>query len=124
MKASTIFIVLNILLFCSCTNNKMDTGISGTYVTKFQNEYSMATDTLIISEYSVSDKIFNVDYRAGFKRIRDGVIQPKEFKRKQWKATWDSDKHALTERESGHQLTFISYKPIVLDGDMEYHKVK
>jgi hypothetical protein len=102
----------------------MDTGISGTYVTKFKNENSMATDTLIISEYSVSDKIFNVDYRAGFKRIRDGIIQPKEFKRKQCKATWDSDKHVLTEGGSGHQLTFISDKPIVLDGNMEYHKVK
>lgn len=124
MKASIILIVLSTLLFYSCGGSKTQTAIPGTYVTHFQNEYSIAYDTLVISSYNKSDDIFNVNYKAGFNRIKDGKIQAKEFKNKQWKSNWDESKHSLLETETGTQLKFISEKQIILDGNMEYHKIK
>jgi hypothetical protein len=124
MKASTILIALSTILFCSCGGSKTHTDISGTYVTQFKNEYSIAYDTLIISSYSKSDGIFNVDYKAGFNRIINGKIRQKEFKSKQWKASWDDNKHSLSDSETGSQLKFIFDKHSILDGNMAYHKIK
>ncbi len=121
------FIQLNVIVFFistlgSCVSKSQE--LSGMYVTHFKNEYSSANDTLLISTYSLADKIYTVEYSAGFQKIRNGVIQPKEFKKTHWKATWNNDKMILEETGLGRQIQFISNKPIVLIGDMEYHKIK
>ncbi|WP_252793948.1 hypothetical protein [Mucilaginibacter flavidus] len=115
-------IVLLASLLGSCGNKSQE--LTGAYVTQFKNEYSSATDTLLISVYSLPDKIYNVEYRAGFQKVRNGIVQPKEFKIKQWKATWNDEKMILEETGLGRQIQFISNKPVVLIGDMEYHKIK
>jgi len=116
------FIVFFVSVLGSCVSNSQE--ITGTYVTNFKNEYSTATDTLIISTYSLADKIYTVEYSAGFRKIRNGVVQPKEFKKMHWKATWNNDKMILEETGLGRQIQFISNRPVVLIGDMEYHKIK
>ncbi|MDB5032667.1 hypothetical protein [Mucilaginibacter sp.] len=123
MKISTILIVLTTLLFYSCSSNNTATDISGTYVTHFKNEFNITDDTLIVSTYSLQDKIYNIESRTGFHKIRNGSVQPKQYQIENTKAKWDVDKKVLEETELGHQIQFIAQKSILLIGNTEYHKI-
>lgn len=60
-----------LLLFAACK------GDSRTYVNHTEGAYSIADDTLIIQDTILIN-------RSGFQKIREDVLQPKEFKVRQW----------------------------------------
>jgi hypothetical protein len=122
MKRSTILIVLTTLLFYSCGSNNTATDISGTYVTHFKNEYSITSDTLIITSESNS-QIYNVERRTGFNKVRDSKTFPKEFKVAKWVSTYNIDKQLLQETELGKQISILPNKKSLKLGDTEYQKI-
>lgn len=62
------------LLFAAC---KSTANNDGTYVSHMKGQYSVADDTLILQDTFVIN-------RSGYQKIRNGQIQPKEYKVKQW----------------------------------------
>lgn len=101
-----IFVITSALLTVACDSNKTFNSISGVYVMSFKNEYSIATDTIIIQTYNSDANTYQVERRDGYHRIRDGKILPKEFRQEQWMATFDKDKQVLREGEFGRQVYF------------------
>lgn len=103
MKTLKILLLLGYaVIIANC--NKTASSISGVYVMSFKNEYSIATDTLIIRAYSLTAGTYQVERRDGYHRIRQGKISPKEFRQEHWMATFDKDKQVLQENAYGRQI--------------------
>lgn len=102
MKTFKILLVIGItVLLAAC---QRDHAISGIYVLSFKNEYSIATDTMIIQSYNLAAGTYQVERRASYHRIRDGKILPKEFSQESWMATFDKEKQILQETAFGRQV--------------------
>ena len=98
---------LLLLFACAITImgcNKSDYSVSGVYVMSFKNEYSIATDTLVIQSYNLAAGTYQVERRDGYHRIRDGKTLPKEYRQEHWMATFDKDKQVLQETIYGRQI--------------------
>jgi hypothetical protein len=122
MKALIILLFLTIIIYgCSETAKKSDP--SGTYVTHFKNEYSLTDDTLIIRNINSTDQAFSIERRSGFQKIRDGVIQIKEFKSSKWDATYNNDSKVLQQTDLGKQVYITDHNSVKL-GDSEYKEIK
>lgn len=103
MKTFKILLVIGItVLLAAC--HQRDYAISGVYVMSFKNEYSIATDTMIIQSYNPAADTYQVERRASYHRIRDGKILPKEFSQESWMATFDKEKQILQETAFGRQV--------------------
>ena len=122
MKTLKILLLLGYaIIIAGC--NKTASSVSGVYVTSFRNEYSIATDTLIIQAYSLTAGTYQVERRDGYHRIRQGKILPKEFRQEQWMATYDKDKHVLQETAYGRQI-YIKGDGHSLSYGGTYQKIK
>jgi hypothetical protein len=122
MKALIILLFLTIIIYgCSETAKKSDP--SGTYVTHFKNEYSLTDDTLIIRNINSTEQAFSIERRSGFQKIRDGVIQIKEFKSSKWDATYNNDSKVLQQTDLGKQVYITDHNSVKL-GDSEYKEIK
>jgi hypothetical protein len=103
MKTLKILLLFGIAITLAACN-KSASAISGVYVMNFKNEYSIASDTLIIQTYSLAAGTYQVERRDGYHRIRQGKILPKEFRQERWMATFDKDKQVLQENAYGRQI--------------------
>jgi hypothetical protein len=124
MKASTILIALATTLFYSCGSNYKKTDISGTYVTQFKNEYSITSDTIVLTTSESSSQTYNIERRTGFNKVRDGKTLPKQFKVAKWTSSYIMDKQLLQETELGKQISISPDNQSLKLGDTEYQKVK
>ncbi|MBK0378535.1 hypothetical protein [Mucilaginibacter segetis] len=106
-----------------CSNNPA-TDIEGTYVNSSRNKYAINEDTLIISRLDAKLKVFKVIDHVGFRRIRNGVVQQKQYKSRRWNATWDTDYQLLSESRWGRRLYFNADKKTLTIQDFEYLKIK
>jgi hypothetical protein len=119
---------LKILLLIGCTLiivacNRKNSTISGVYVMSFNNEYSMATDTIVIEVYNSGANTYQVERRDGYHRIREGKILPKEFRKERWMAIFDKDKMILQESAFGRQI-YIRGNVSSLEYGGTYQKIK
>ena len=124
MKISTILIALVTISFYSCSSNNKKTDISGTYVTQFKNEYSITTDTIVLTASESSSQTYNIERRTGFNKVRNGKILPKQFKVAKWTTTYNTTKELLQETDLGKQISLSPDKQSLKLGDTEYQKVK
>jgi hypothetical protein len=119
---SSILLLSAAILIISCKYSK-DPQIAGVYVTDFKNEYSITTDTLILSSTN-GNKTFQIERRSGYNKIREGKILPKEYKQAKWVADYNEDKQLLQETELGRQIHLSLQKHTLLLGDSQYQKIK
>jgi len=117
-----MFLIATALLAIGC-NQATEDAISGTYVMRFKNEYSIATDTIVIEPYNPAAHSYRVERRDGYHRIRDGKILPKEFKQEHWFTTYDAEKMVLQEGALGKQI-YIKGDGRSLDYGGAYQKIK
>ncbi|MFA6245355.1 MAG: hypothetical protein WC615_00350 [Mucilaginibacter sp.] len=123
MKPLKFIILISYLLLAVACNNRGENSIAGVYVMSFKNDYSTATDTIIIEAYNIETKTFLVERRDGFHRIREGKILPKEYKQQHWIATFNEEKQALQETEIGKQI-YINQAAGTLSFGATYRKIK
>ena len=109
------------ILFAGC--NKTAVPISGVYVLNFKNEFTITNDTMVIQDYNLTAGSYQVERRAGYRRIRDGKILPKEYSRETWMATFDKDKQVLQENAYGRQV-YIKDDGRSLSYEGTYQKIK
>ena len=120
---------LKFLTFISCAmiiiacNSSKNPELSGVYINKAQSEYSIASDTLIVTVISLTDKSYSVERRTGYQKIRNGQKLPAEHKQEKWQATWNPDKQVLAETEFGRQISVLRDKPGVQLKNTVYLKI-
>jgi hypothetical protein len=103
MKNLKILFLTGLAFIITACHNR-DKAISGVYVMSFSNEYSIATDTIVIQAYSLTSGSYTIERRDGYHRIRQGKILPKEFRREHWMAIYDQEKQLLLEIADGRQI--------------------
>jgi hypothetical protein len=117
--ASLIFIgLMTIIVACNRTADR----ISGTYVTDTKNEFTILHDTLVISPYNESSGVYSIEKRSGYQLIRSGKVLAKQFKQKNWTATYNSEKQVLQETEFGRQI-YLNLTAGTLSFGATYRKI-
>jgi hypothetical protein len=123
MKTLKIILLLAVALLAIACNPTRENSITGAYVMSFKNEYSIATDTILIEVYNAQARTYRVTRRDGYHRIREGKILPKEYKQEHWLATYDENRMVLQENELGKQI-YIKSDARSLDYGSTYEKIK
>jgi len=123
MKRSTILIVLLAILFVRCKSGS-NKDVSGIYTNESKSEYSIASDTLIITAINKENKSYLIEHHTGFKRIKNKELQTKQFKQEKWEASWNEDTKVLSETDLGRQLTLKPDNVTFVIKDSEFRKIK
>lgn len=109
------------LMACTRVDDK---AIAGVYVTQFQNEYTHTNDTLIITAYNLTAHTYKVERHSGYNKIREGQIQPREFKQQIWTATYTKENQVLEEGQMGRKLYLKPDQNELLLGSSVYKLLK
>ena len=112
--------------FLSChhqPDNTVRDFIPGVYVKQSESEFSKAFDTLRVNVYDAAGNTYLVIQRTGFQVIKDGKLQPKQYRGSKEVAVLDESTHQLQEMQSGRYLTFSPENGTVLAGPAEYKKI-
>jgi hypothetical protein len=123
MKVSTILIVLLAILFVRC-KSVSNNDVSGIYTNESKSEYSIASDTLIITAINKENKSYLIEHHTGFKRIKNKELQTKQFKQEKWEASWNENTKVLSETDLGRQLTLKPDNVTFVIKDSEFRKIK
>jgi hypothetical protein len=122
MKMLKLLILIGwVFIIIAC--NKTSKTILGVYVTDTKNEFTILSDTLVITAYNIDAGTYRVEKRSGYHRIRDGKILPKEFGKEAWTATFDKDKQVLQETSFGRQV-YLNTGAGTLSFGATYRKIK
>jgi hypothetical protein len=123
MKRSTILIVLLVILFARCKSGS-NNDVSGIYTNESKSEYSIASDTLIITLVTQTENIYQIQSRTGYQIIKNKALLPKQYKQMKWEATYDSQKKTLSEGDLGIQIRMATNRNSLFMKSTEYQKVK
>jgi len=124
MKTLKILTFIGCAMFIIACSSSRNPELSGIYTNQAQSEYSTASDTLIITVVSLTDKSYSVERRTGYQKIRNGQKLPAEHKQEKWQATWDPDKQVLAETEYGRQISVLRDKPGIQLKNTVYLKIQ
>lgn len=100
----SIIILISLLAGLAACTPVEDKAIAGIYVTHFQNEYTHTNDTLVITAYNLTAHTYKVERHTGYNKIREGQMQPREYKQQSWTATYRKDSQVLEEGQFGRKL--------------------
>lgn len=118
-----IFIAGLAMLFAACTQSqKVANSIPGTYVNHAESAYSVADDTLIISENGGSNN-YQVTRKTTYQLKANNKLQPPQHKVKNYTAVWDKDKQTLQVTQNGTILLFRPDENKLLIENSEYRKL-
>jgi hypothetical protein len=125
MKKIKSLIILSGLLtgIAACTHIE-DKAIAGRYVTQFQNEYTHTNDTIVITAYNLTAHTYKIERHTGYNKVREGEIQPREFKQQSWTATYIKENQVLEEGSLGRKLYLKPEEDELLLGSTVYKLVK
>jgi hypothetical protein len=119
----TIALICCLAVIFSCSRNKAP-DLSGLYVNQAEGEYSIASDTLIISVINLENKVYQIENKVGYNRIKNKVILPKQYKTERWEAIWDAEKRVLSENDLGRQIRIAPDGKDVAMKTTEFRKIK
>lgn len=122
---SQLLILMGIVsaVFIGCYR-QTEKEITGTYVMQFQNEYSRATDTIVVSAINADANTYKVIRNDGFHRIRNGRELPKEFAHDEWTAIFHEENSLLDEGELGRKLYMKPGNQELVFGDQLYRRLR
>lgn len=125
MKMIKFLIILCGLLsgIAACTPTE-DKAIAGIYVTQFQNENTHTNDTLIITAYNLTAHTYKIERHTGYNKVREGQVQPREFKQQNWTATYTKENQVLEEGPLGRKLYLKPDQNELLLGSTVYKLLK
>ncbi|MDQ3843051.1 MAG: hypothetical protein M3342_03425 [Bacteroidota bacterium] len=124
MKWVFISTMISLLLFSCSSIDKEDESITGKYILQSESEYSKAVDTLVITAYDKLSGTYIIDHRTGFYRIKEGQLQPKEYKQQRLLAVWNGERRQLQESKKGIVYSFPASGDELLMGTVRYQKIR
>ncbi|MCQ6958316.1 hypothetical protein [Mucilaginibacter aquariorum] len=110
MKTLKFLIIAGFALLIAGCGGSKNPELTGVYVNNAESEYSVATDTLIITAVNLATKTYSIERRDAFQRKRNGQKLPAEFRKETWQAVWNTDQQVLAETELGRQI-YLSDDP-------------
>ena len=112
-----LFFLFIIIVGC---NNIQQHPIEGVYTNKYESEYSVADDTIILK---VSNpEMFSITRKTGFQRKRNNILLPKEYKTENLNGVYDATHHCIHEIQKG--LTLICTGETIKINNTTYHKIQ
>jgi len=118
----TMLLPISLLAACGNKSQTIDF-IPGTYVNQAQSGYSIASDTLIITQAENTQNIYLVTRKTGYRRINDGKIQALQHQVKRLTGTWDEQKQLLQIMQNGILISFQPEQNKLLIQNSEYWKL-
>lgn len=112
-----------LLAACNAFQPSVQDFIVGTYVREAESKYSKAFDTIRIQVYDESNKSYQVQNSTGYHRIKEGKLQPKQFKFKEMVMLYNESTRQLEDNRSAKQFSFSPEKNTLLFGSAEYQKI-
>jgi hypothetical protein len=119
----SVLAVAGILVACHSIDTSIQSFIPGTYVNQAQSEFSVANDTLIITQAKNTDNIYLITRKTGYRRIADGKEQELQHQVKRLTGECDSQKQIIQIMQTGNTLIFQPDKNNLLNGSSEYWKL-
>ena len=95
--------------------------IPGTYVCPIHQEYSIGSDTLVIS--LLHDNNYAILKNSGFRRIVNGRLLPAQHSSKHWAGLYDGNTRQLVEQLQGRVFSFDVAGNALYSGGNEYKKL-
>jgi hypothetical protein len=114
MRTLLKIMLLPISLWAACTNHPKTGFTAGTYVNHAESAYSVADDTLMITND------YQVARRTTYHRTNDS--QPRHLT-KHFNGVWDESKQVLTLTQTGTVLLFRPAEKTLLLGTSIYRKI-
>jgi len=124
MKRLAFFVIIGIGACHGSSSGSIRDFIPGAYVKLSESEYSKAYDTLRISVYDGPGNTYLMLQHTGFQLIKEGRLQPKQYKTDKEVAVYDETTHQLQGMTSGRLLVFSPTTQTLLMGTTEYQKLK
>lgn len=124
MRTAIKIMLLPFSLWAACSNKQqVKDFLPGTYVGRAQSQYSIASDTLLVIRDEHAANRYQIVRGTGFQRIKDGRLQPKEYKVRTFNGIWDEGKQALQLIDDGSILTFQPGTKTLTVGSAIYRKL-
>jgi hypothetical protein len=124
MRKAIITIVAIVGLLAACHSISKDQSfIPGTYVNQAQSEFSVANDTLVITQAKNTENIYLITRKTGYRRISDGKLQGLQHQVKHWTGMWDDQKQLMQILQTGNTLIFQPGQNSLLNGTSIYGKL-
>ena len=123
LPALAVLVVLIVLYLFSGKILPKTISIEGTYASYESGEYSISKDTLVIIAYGDQGD-YQVIRKSGFQTVRNGKLQPKEQKIREYIGRFDPNTKVLIIDAQGKKISFFPDKNSLLLMQREYHKVK
>lgn len=111
---------LLIMLILSGCNAVQQHNIDGVYTNKFETEYSIGEDTLILKPSN--PEMFSITRKTGFQRKRNAVLLPKEYKIENLNGFYDATHHCIHEIQKG--ITLICTGETIQINSVTYYKIQ
>ena len=112
-----LFFLFIIIVGC---NNIQQHPIEGVYTNKYESEYSVADDTIILK---VSNpEMFSITRKTGFQRKRNNILLTNEYKTENLNGVYDATHHCIHEIQKG--LTLICTGETIKINNTTYHKIQ
>jgi len=121
--AFTQLAAISLLAACNSGGSTVTSFIPGTYVNQAQSEFSVANDTLVITQAKNTDNIYLIVRKTGYRRITDGKLGQLQHQVKRWTGTWDVQKQLMQVMQTGNTLIFQPDKNNLINGSSEYWKL-
>jgi len=125
----TIITTTELIFLMAChhyfqDDSKIKAFLPGTYVNIAEGEFSKAIDTLLIQKEGLDGNTYSIIRKVSFQRIKEGVMQPKEYQSEQWIGIYDERDKVLHETKRGRTLTYVPDESKLYLGNAEYEKVQ
>jgi hypothetical protein len=127
MKKIIILLLTTIIMGCHSyfsSDEKIKAFLPGTYINIAEGEFSKAVDTLLIQKEGLDGNTYSITRKVSFQRIREGVLQPKEYQQEKWIGIYDEKDKVLHEIKRGRVLVYVPEKSTLYLGSAEYEKVQ
>lgn len=130
MKSKLFFLSAFVLVFMmtSCGGNKEDSlrdFVPGTYIRSIKNEFTVGSDSIIISVLDKSGGTYLIEHRSGYEQRIDGKVIPKVLKVEKWTGAYDNLHHQVEVWQQGKVFTFLPERNVLISGGgTEYKKVQ
>lgn len=98
------FLLVSVCLFGGCNGNASPV-LGGTYVNQAKSEFSMASDTLIVSQEQENNYV--IHRKTGIRLLdENGKAGKLIHETEDWKAVYDPEKAVMTESRKGRLIRF------------------
>lgn len=123
LKINLLVLLCGLTIFASCHGNK-EQDLTGSYLNEGKSEFSVASDTLIISELNSESKTFLIERHTGYNSIKNGKLLPRQYQQNKWIGNWDTNLQVLSEGEYGRQIRVLPDYEEILFKTTPYQRIR